>query len=384
MCRGFNSTSIANISNFAVTCGVQYPPARPVGRAFDAFDRGKAGENYTQSIYSCASASKALIKTVTFSYNGTGGLSGLQILDVKEKEYPNPSLKPLWGVEDSGLTYEDIAPLWGLLDPSYENKPNVSILRKESLWLPGYTMVSDPADNSQNTPGATFHVNAMQNIYSKLSYSISTDSNTDVLDYSGRTQFAMYRKWLELSQNAKDSAKIINLIWTDIVANAVVGTRGWASEEPEHVKRNEGSAVQGNSVEITLYQRRVQYRLLYAIPAILLLAVTLGVFLMTVLLMALQRTGTGKMRWFLDQTSLGRNFTALLYPEVSSQQTPRRAWMERDARKLVTVAADRPHADGIADCGMKEGGLAASNQSKENVGFMEQPVMAQMPPPLSQ
>src|SRR5687768_9778255 len=81
---------------------------------------------------------------------------------------------------------------------------------------------------------------------------------------------------------------------------------------------------------------------------ILLLAVTLGIFLMTVLLMALQRTGTGKMRWFLDQTSSGRNFTALLYPEVSSQQTPGRAWMERDARKLVTIAAGRPHAGGSA------------------------------------
>lgn len=79
---------------------------------------------------------------------------------------------------------------------------------------------------------------------------------------------------------------------------------------------------------------------------------------------------------------MGRNFTALLYPEVSSQQAPGKAWMERDARKLVTVAADRPHASGSADCGTKEGGLAGSNQSKETVNFLEQPVMVQTPSPL--
>jgi hypothetical protein len=183
---------------------------------------------------------------------------------------------------------------------------------------------------------AAFYSAAMSYVYTSVG-STAIQPSIDVLGYSGHAQFAMYRRWLELSANAKDAGKIINLVWTDIVANAVVGTKGWAMEGRE-----------GNVVEVTYDQRRVHYHIAYAIPAFIVLAITLCLLLLTTILAIMQRTSLQRMRWFLGQTSLGRNFTALLYSEVSSQETSGKAWQDNDGQKLVTVTSSRPIAGGVS------------------------------------
>jgi hypothetical protein len=363
-----NSSSKAHILNFAVSTGLFYPPPKPAGRRLNPFDFGNANDNYTQPVHTCASASKATIKTVTFLYNGTGNLEGLQILQIKDKEYPNSSEKPLWGVEDSGLTYAQITPFWGLLDSRYEHHPNVSTVRQESLWLPGNgynPTVTTSYDQFMNIPGANFHVIAMNYVYENLG-SPFTGTSVNMPDYSGATTFAMYRRWLELSDTPRQSARILNLIWTDIVANAVVGTRGWASQGAEHlIDINGRNTMKNNSVQITLYERRILYRYVYGIPAMILLVITLAILITTIALLLLQRTSIRRMRWFLDQTSLGRNFTALLYPEVSSQKASRKAWLQRDARRLVAVTANQPYAIDGQGFEMETVGIATGNQSKD-------------------
>jgi hypothetical protein len=336
-------------------------------------------------VYSCASASKATIKTVTFLYNGTGGFDGLQVLQVKDKEYSNSSEKPLWGVEDSGLTYEQITPFWGLVDSKYEHHPNVSTIRQESLWLPGNgynPTVTTSYDQYMNIPGANFHVIAMNYVYENLG-SPFIGASVNMPDYTGDTTFAMYRKWLELSDTPQQAARILNLIWTDIAANAVVGTRGWASQEAEHLSDLHGGNTAKNSLlQITVYQRRILYRLVYAIPAMTLLAITLVILITAIALLLLQRTGIRRMKWFLDQTSLGRNFTALLYPEVSSQQASRKAWLQRDALRMVAVTTDQPHAINGQGFEMENVGFAKSKQS-EYASASEQLVTIEGRPSLS-
>ncbi|KAH7400636.1 hypothetical protein DE146DRAFT_781147 [Phaeosphaeria sp. MPI-PUGE-AT-0046c] len=340
-CRGnVNASAMANISNLAVECGLMYAPPRLSSGNLDIFSRGRAGQNLTQPIYSCASASKATIKTVTFSYNGTGGFEGLQVLSVIDKKYESTSDKPLWGMENTGMNYSEVTPLWGLVNSKYRDDPKVSTLQSESLWLPGFPegiRQSLPINPFMNTPGAHFYSAAMSYVYTSLG-STATTPSLDVLGYSGHAQFAMYRRWLELSANAKDSEKIINLVWTDLVANAVVGTKGWAAE-----------GINGDRVEVTYEQRRVHYHIVYAVPAFILLAITLCLILLAIILVAMQRTSLQRMRWFLAQTSLGRNFTALLYSDVASQETPKRTWQDRDGQKLVTVTSSRPFAGGPSD-----------------------------------
>lgn len=334
-----NASIVANITNLAVQCGLMYAPPRLLTQNLNVFDRGRAGQNLTQSVYSCASASKATIKTVTFKYNGTGGFEGLQILSINDKQYESASSKPLWGVENSGMNYSEVSPLWGLVDSRYRDDPKVSTLQSESLWLPGYpdgVGRSRPVNIWMNTPGAHFYSAAMSYVYTSVG-STAIQPSIDVLGYSGQAQFAMYRRWLELSANAKDAGKIINLVWTDIVANSVVGTKGWAAEGRE-----------SNAVEVAYDQRRVHYHLAYAIPAFILLAITLCLLLLTAILAIMQRTSLQRMRWFLGQTSLGRNFTALLYSDVSSQEISGKAWQDHDSQKLVTVTSSRPFAGGVS------------------------------------
>lgn len=203
--------SLANISNIAITAGMLFPPPRPVGRVLNPFDRGRPGDAWTQPMYTCVSASRATIKTVTSLYNGTEGLSNLHVINATEKSYSNTSSMPVWGVEDSGLVYRQITPLWGLLSPAFAGKPNISSVYKESLWLPGYTplIASSIANSTMNIPGASFYTTIMAYIYQEL---FSTSKTREVHDYTGYAQFALYQKWLELGQAPTQSADIINLI----------------------------------------------------------------------------------------------------------------------------------------------------------------------------
>jgi len=73
-------------------------------------------------MYTCASAVKATIKTVSFSYNGTqNSLKSLAAIDIKPKIYKDENSLPIWGVEDTGNAWntEGINLIWGLVSPEY-------------------------------------------------------------------------------------------------------------------------------------------------------------------------------------------------------------------------------------------------------------------------
>jgi hypothetical protein len=143
-----------------------YPPPRPIGRDLNPFDRSRPGDVWIQPMYTCVSASRATIKTVTFLYNGTGGLSDLHVINATEKSYPDTSSMPLWRVEDSGLVYRQITPPWDLLSSAFVGEPNISSVRKESSWLPGFApTMSSGVDDRMNIPGASFYSSIMAYIY---------------------------------------------------------------------------------------------------------------------------------------------------------------------------------------------------------------------------
>ncbi|EUC45273.1 hypothetical protein COCMIDRAFT_36950 [Bipolaris oryzae ATCC 44560] len=261
------------------------------------------------------------------------GLLDLHVINVTEKSYPNTSSMPIWGVENSGMTYGNITPFWVV-------------------------------ELTMNIPGASFYSTIMRYIYGDL-LGGSSISPAETHDYSGYGQFALYQRWLELGRTATLSADIINLIWTDIAANAVVGTRSWLSKSPG--SDTSGSRDQSSPREVpnvTLLQRKTKYHIAYAVPAMLLLLLALVISVATAILLLLQRTGLNRMRWFLNQTSLGRNFTALLYPEVSSQQSSQKIWAKNDAHRVITVDLDKPYADNQADS-------QTSSQSKGDVAVSQ-------------
>lgn len=169
-------------------------------------------------MYSCISTAKAIIKTVGFRFNGTkNDLSGLEVVSLADKVYLSEESKPLWGVENTTMDLRDGGALWGLIAKDKATVLNITTVRKESLYLPG----ADPLISTENNPAADFAAIALE-----MTYKTSPSSSDSVVDYSGQANLAMYKRWQEFSKTPETSAKILNLIWTDIAANMVVGTKG--------------------------------------------------------------------------------------------------------------------------------------------------------------
>jgi hypothetical protein len=255
-------------------------------------------------MYSCASTTKAIIKTVAFRFNGTmDDLSGLKVVSITEKTYLNQESKPLWGVEKTSMRLADGGPLWGLVSPAKTDVLNLTTLRSESLYLPG----RDPKLGTDNKPGADFAATALQMTY-KTGLDQSYSSAT-VVDYTGAVNLAMYKKWQELSKTAETSAKILNLIWTDIAANMVVGTKGLQPHGGLNSKRDSSASTLVKPPLVISYRRRIKYNYVYGIPALLTLVLSVTAIICTVLSVLFFGATLSTMRTFLHHTSAGRFLT---------------------------------------------------------------------------
>ncbi|KAL2062708.1 hypothetical protein VTL71DRAFT_5780 [Oculimacula yallundae] len=332
ICAGSGSGDYANITNTYVTCGLMrgIPQRQDEGpeMTFDSNSR------WSQPIYSCASAVKATVKTVLFTYNGTSGLQSLNITSLKDKEYPNEESKPLWGVEDTGNRYyqNDMKLIWGLVSDQYANNQNVSVVRQNSLYLPGYQGgfgASTLQFSYQNLPASEFYQSAMD-----ASYDVGGSSSAPI-DYSGSNNMAMWARWRELSSNPKTAATIPNMIFTDAAAATVVGTKGVLGP---------GNAAQKNLVAlpVTPTERKIRYRWPFAIPAFIVALMLILMSIAGVFTLIFGHGSLDKMRAHLYQGSTGRIFTTFLYPEQGGLRVKSKDWSKRMGTEVVDLSGDYP------------------------------------------
>ncbi|KAH7394721.1 hypothetical protein BKA66DRAFT_509547 [Pyrenochaeta sp. MPI-SDFR-AT-0127] len=303
LCRGQGGGDLANITHIVAKCGVLNGAARRQDNSDSIlFDPGSA---WTMPMYTCMSTAKAVIKTVSFRYNGTADdLSSLEVVSIVDKTYPNDAAKPLWGVENSSMFLKDGGPLWGLVSEEQAKTLNISTVRKESLYLPG----RDQSIGWQNLPGKDFATIALDMAYETGTSSSITSKG---VDYSGQSNLAMFRKWQQLSQTPDTSAKILNLIWTDIAANMVVGTKGLQPKDNGKRKRDgEANATGAKTPPTTSYTRRVKYYYVYGIPAFAALVFATAAFASTIFFMLFSGAKPSTMRTFLQHTSAGRFLTS--------------------------------------------------------------------------
>ncbi|KAK2761138.1 hypothetical protein FQN54_001659 [Arachnomyces sp. PD_36] len=347
-CQGATGGDLANISNIGVTCGMVFGAARREdGSRSLIFDRGT---NWTVPLYSCASAAKATIKTVDFRYNGTSGFDGLEVLAIRPKSYDNEEQKPLWGVERTEMRLDDGQPLWGLVSDKYEGRTDISVLRKDSLWLPGYTGRSggeSPVSVQQNLPGVSFYTDALTVAYNLRTVAI--DAIT--FDYTGKSNLAMYAKWQDLSQKASTTSKILNLIWTDITANSVVGTRGWVQNRaPASLTKRDGNTDTASGkearVSVNTLGLRVRYNLAFAAPGIIVAVVALIIAVATIALYFFGNARPDVMRKYLFHTSVGRVMSNYVYPGQCHPQAPTKEWMKLSGRNRIDVSGYTPQGMG--------------------------------------
>ena len=341
LCRGQGGIDLANITHIASQCGIlNGAPRRVDGGKSSIFDPGSA---WTLPMFSCMSTAKATIKTVSFRFNGTkDDLSSLEVVSLKDKIYPDEASKPLWAVENTSMFLKDGTPLWGLVSEDKAKTLNLSTVRQESLYLPG----RDPVMGWQNLPGADFASIALDLTYNTGS---SLDSPAS---YSGKSNLAMFKKWQELSETPETSAKILNLIWTDIAANMVVGTKSWLV--PDNTNRKRDGTGTPKTPIVTSYTRRIKYKYAYGIPAFVALVLAIAAFSSTLFFMLFAGAKPSTLRTFLQHTSAGRFLTAQASysnhtghgssTSPSEQQgyinAPTHVWVKGPGSRVFTLGAE--------------------------------------------
>lgn len=369
LCQGAGQADYANSSNIQVQCGLFFSAAHRV----DGKDSLvlEANTTWRQSAYTCATANKVSLKTVSFKYNATLGddLSSLSIINVTDKQYASKDDMPLWGIEEPQTPFRigDINQLWGLVsddfDPATAAANNISLKRAPEMYLPGYvwpnTIIPGYSGYEYNPAGALPKKVLM------ATYSVGPGSST--FDYSGSTNLAMFQRWQSLSKHVEDVPSILNLIWADVAAQTFQGTKGWEYNEASELnKRDENSGNTSNGqtlVPVLLYAKRVQYNWVYGIPAFIVLAVC-GLVLLISILFAFARQGTARIRYYLNQLSAGRLLVTQHYPGQCDKGAETKFWIETVGKEIVDItqnpASRPPHSQNLPLFDGKEGNIQAS------------------------
>jgi len=230
---------LANINSVSGKCGL----AKGMPQRSDGSDSVhlEQGSEWTVPLYYCASASRALIKIVSFSVDNTTSLAGIQVTRIAEKTYRDASEYPIWAVENTGRNLSTVRPLWGLAESEESPLEDISFKRHPHLWLTGYEIWTEDeakGDEYQNLAGLQFYSMALG-----VAYSVG---NVWDVKYSGGGSLPMYNRWKELTESPEGTAKVVSLIWTDVSANAVVGTQG---QMPQREPPGLGPAYKGGRDE---------------------------------------------------------------------------------------------------------------------------------------
>ncbi|EXJ74703.1 uncharacterized protein A1O5_01397 [Cladophialophora psammophila CBS 110553] len=346
LCSGAGGADLANLTNVHVECGLVFGAAQRRDGTITLVQEPETW--WTQKVYSCATAMKASIKEVRFRYNATqttgNTLKALSIVNVSDTSYPDKESMPLWGVESPGYTMNDIHQLWGLISPELEHSVNLSTVRAPQLYLPGYggLGVLSTVPGYENLPGADGPADALAGVYQS--------GGDDWADYSGDTNMAMYARWRDLSGSAATVAKIPNLVWTDIAANMLVGTRNWNSGNglPANLQKRDDDGTSGGGsdqalVPVTVYQQRIRYHWPFAIPAFLALALFLAVLLAAFISVLSGRGLPARVRHYLFHLSSGRMLGDIQYAGECDKLAPTNEWLARVGGRRSDLHACASH-----------------------------------------
>ncbi|KAK2787891.1 hypothetical protein FQN51_003062 [Onygenales sp. PD_10] len=324
------------------------------------------GSKWSQRLYACASSVRASVKTVEFSFNGTASLANLEVSGLQEKKYDDESSMPLWAVEISNQPINQTSRLWGIVDGSHENNPNLLTRRAESVCIPAVYRQQGLQVLKDTVAGASVFGAAMNSIYGTFSESAASwlmDDQQLIADYTGKTNFGFLRKWQSLSANSTSASRIVNLIYTDIVASGTVGTKGLASDGNPRRKainpgdddddngNNGGNGGRNNGIPVRQYENKIKYNPLYGIPAFFLLLLWLGVLCSALLALIFTRAGTSRITQLLNRLAPGRLVTNITRPGLSHPSAPTKEWANTAGAVKVHLDRISSPADGLLDVG---------------------------------
>jgi hypothetical protein len=218
-----------------------------------------------------------------------------------------------------------------------------------------FTPSPDLSSGDHNLPGADFPFAAANTIYQTNGMPGITDEAWP-FDLAGRADMAVFTRWQTLSRTQEGAAKMINLLWTDLAASAVVGTKG-ISTSP-HTQVEEGEEGGGDPPPVIYVRpavRKTRYHFAYGIPAFVLLAVLVALTAGSICASLARVSSLDKVRRRIHQLSAGRIFTIVLYPGESDFSMSSKQWSLMSGGKTVRFA-DGEHGVGGGMVGEEEEG----------------------------
>jgi hypothetical protein len=329
-CSGVSVVDQVNISNVQISCGYLLgAPQRSDKKDSRVF---VPYQNYTQKLFVCASGIQASVKTVKFSVNSTASsLADTKVVSVEDKTYSTNSSMPLWAVERTNMNLTDIKALWGLVDDQHEKAEGLWTLRKEKLWLPA--IASTLASLKANVDSL-----ATANVPAAAMYEVYSSSDSRIFDYSGKTNVALNSLWQSFSGSAATAGNIVNLIYTDMLAAAVVGTRSGVVQDVS--SRGSPATSSKTSSQLQVFVKHIEYNLIYAIPAFLSLVLAALTVVAAFLMFLTRRFSFQKLKQLLNQSSTGRAVLNVIQPELCDPRAPTKEWVEKAGSTSLRLLDD--------------------------------------------
>ncbi|PHH93284.1 hypothetical protein CDD83_7983 [Cordyceps sp. RAO-2017] len=323
-----------------IQCGVLIGLPLPSGGVNYSGPMWAGEEKMVRGIYSCASATKASIKTVSLWANGTTSLESVKATEIRDKIYPDEESMPLWGAEEYNSDEEPdhyINLLWGLVTPEPRNRGDINLTtyRQPSFYLPGHMVKSSNQTelvfmgDNDNLAGANFASNMLRATYhtgeANPYWFYSQTGSHYLLSESTVARFQ------ELSRTAETASLIPNLIFTDLTASAIVGSKGAG-------KANRKATVRPLTMAL-------RYKTPFALPAIAAGIILLAMLSISLVVSLVGPGGLAGVRSHIQILAPGRIYTTLLPSAVQNRSDLvlcGKDWSQRFGAAVIDLSEARP------------------------------------------
>ncbi|KAK5087844.1 hypothetical protein LTR05_002059 [Lithohypha guttulata] len=340
-----------NITEIAVEIGMVGGVGHRVDEGLEGSKDVKAhNSTWERPIYICSGATKAKVKTVTFRYNSTidTSLAGLYVKYIKDKTYTDSDPAPTWGLEtpDPKFNISDINPLWGIIDSARKKAPNLTTLQAPSFYIPhsAESAVDGMLFDLWYTRGDNVPmIRTPPDLWSATLYSSSNGP-----DYSGKDNQDLQQLWTALSRNSTGIEKMLRLIWVDLAANYLVGTKGHHTTKHRqpvsysaNSKRQASSRQSGQATfPVHVLEHHIRYHWVYAIPALVCVSIVVAILLFALVSMMCGRGTITRLKYYLYAITSGRVMAAFVYPNeggMDHRQAETNIWIQEVGHKPVQI-----------------------------------------------
>ncbi|KAI5842735.1 hypothetical protein BZA05DRAFT_174896 [Tricharina praecox] len=224
-------------------------------------------------------------------------------------------------------------------------RTGLSILRSDRLYLPagaGGTFSSGISYQPDAMAGTHGLLTVLSETYTKVLTVGALSAPEYLPDYTDFVSYPMYTRWQNLSKSTESATLIFNLLWTDIAASLVTGSK------PHLASSSTASA--DPSRPVLVFERRIKYDLRYAIPAMLFAALwlVLGIAFLLVLLFA--GTRVAHITQLLNHTATGRVVTNIVAPDMAPPGAPTKEWAKSAGVMSFRLESEKVAVERVEGC----------------------------------